>query len=195
MIKLTSTLQHMNIPAHSVNMAIREVRGKIERSSSETAGASNIIKALLDLDIKFDHPDKARVTALSVVQQVIEALDNTVVPEDVLVKAKRRADDFVDAPNNAWMFVKEAIAGPAVGEQTALIDGISTKVAVRSDGSIKKGGKKILAREIYLQMMAISAPVVKTEFQNRLMADVGMTKAGARTYTQDLDKEFNPKSV
>lgn len=191
MIKLTATLTHMNIPTESVNRALQVVRGRLERASSETAGAITYIKALLDLDVAFDNSDKARITAFAVTQEVLQAPDNFVDPDEVLKKALKKANDFVDESSNAWLFVKASTMSGNAEEQSAVVDGLETKVTLKADGSIKKGGKQVLALEMYRREAAARGGSVDSgEFTKLIVKELGMSVVGARTYTYNARKSF-----
>ena len=73
----------------------------------------------------------------------------------------------------------------------SLSEGIDDKVEVKADGKIKKGGKQILAAELYKKhVVETENPVDNQGFIKILMAELGMTKAGATTYAYNCKKQF-----
>ena len=61
-----------------------------------------------------------------------------------------------------------------------------------ADGSIKKGGKELLAVELYKKYTSElnGAPYQNQAFIAILVAQLGMSKAGATTYNYNMKKKF-----
>ena len=196
MINLQSTIAHLNIPTDSPSRAIQAVRGRLQRANSESAGAVSFVKALLDMDVKFKTSDEARIAAFALVEDVIKS--NCIIDDAELAfaRALAKADKFINAASNSWMFVESGAYTPAkaAGNQVAVVDGVDTKVEVKADGSIKKGGKKVLALEIYRREAAKGA-VNTSEFTKMLSKELGMSTVGARTYAYNAKKEFESSPV
>lgn len=153
------------------------------------------------LGVKLTAPDimnrpvtDARTYAMTIVQAVIDnvvkadgAVDDA---DEMFAAAKERAYAFITRPSNSWMF---AVAAPTEVSTTAVAvaTSVDVKVEVKSDGSIKKGGKEILAIALYEKHVKnAAAPATNQEFIAILMSELGMTKAGATTYNYNMKKKF-----
>ena len=192
MINVSKTLEHMNIPTHSVSRAITSVRGRLDRAG-EVIGAQKFIKELLDVDVKFTSTDQARIAAFNVVQDAIRNEGVITDAEDFVSTAISKANKFVNNPDHAWLFVKPGAYESSAVVTEAVVDGISTQVEVRADGKIKKGGKKILAVELY-NREASKGEVHAPDFVKILMKELGMSIAGARTYAHFCKTSYNTGS-
>lgn len=185
MINLLQTINHMNIPTESASRAIQAVRGKLQRASSESAGAVALVKALLDIDVKFNSHTEARIATFALVEDIIK---NDCVVNDLdeaMGRAMQKANSFINNSTNSWMFVSDQ---PMTKQ--AVVDGVDTKVIIKANGSIKKGGKKILALEIYKREL-LKGDVLPGELAKMFVNELGMTLSGARTYVYDTKKAYN----
>lgn len=189
MNNLSANIAHLNLDGNSVGRSLQIVRGRLERASSEINGASSFIKGLLGLDVEFTNNDVARVASFAATLFVIEAPNHTVDVNDVWQRAMTRANAFVSDPINAWLFVREPVVVAGKEAEQAVVDGIQTKVAVKADGSIKKGGLKILALEMYKREVE-KGEVDRKAFTKSLMSELGMSLEGARTYAYNARKEY-----
>lgn len=191
MIDITSTLTHMNIPVDSPSKAIQAVRVRLTRGASIQKAAADFIKKILDVDITFDDEVKARITSFAIIDNVLKS--NCVVDDvDELIKVSvKRADAFLSDPLNRWMFASQTSQTTDSSSMVALVDGVDTKVAVTSAGKIKKGGKEILAMDLYkLHVVDAATPLTNKEFVAVLMKELGMSLAGARTYSYNVAKKM-----
>lgn len=147
-------------------------------------------------DLLTDMPDEkyAGHWELMVAQGVAETVvKNVGVPLDeaeVLSNARARAKRLCLNPMNQCWFAKPEATEMST-EQVIVASGIETKVAVKADGSIKKGGKEVLAIELYKKYVAElnGAPYSNQAFIAILVAQLGMTKAGATTYNYNMKKK------
>ena len=191
MINLQSTIAHMNIPVDSPSRAIQAVRGRLQRATSESAGAVVFVKALLDIDVGFASSNEARIASFALVEDVIKhdcMIDDAYA---TFARALEKADKFINTESNSWMFAEVGVAVPTskpLGNQVAVVDGVQTKVGVNTDGSIKKGGKKVLSLEIYRRELA-KGDVKMSDYTKMLMKELGMSTVGARTYAYATKKE------
>jgi hypothetical protein len=133
--------------------------------------------------------------AITITQAAVEAVikqDGVVDNVDLLMsEAKARADKFITNPVHKWMFAKPEVISTSTTD-VAVATGIELKVAVKADGSIKKGGKELLAVELYKQYTATlnGAPHDNQSFIKILIKELGMTKSGATTYAYNMKKRF-----
>jgi hypothetical protein len=186
MLNVTHTLAHMNISATSVACAIQDVRELITVNENVAYNTRKFIKSLLGLEVKLSDNDQARVTALAVIEQVIKCKCEVADEEDLYNKAVARAEAHMRT--NPWMYVKvESVTSNQ--EQKAVAEGIDTKVSVRANGSIGRGGKQILAAALFkLHVTDSKTPCDNSCFVKILMKELQMTLPGARTYAHNLRK-------
>jgi hypothetical protein len=186
MLNLTKTVAHLNIPSDSPSRAIQAVRGRLERANSEKIGATDFVKALLDIDVTFETQDQARIAAFALIEDVITHKCEIDDAELAFDRAVVRANTFLGKSENSWMFNKPKESGV---EQVAVVDGIDMKVGVKEDGKLARGGKKMLAEEIYKREAAKNGGVVDSVALAAIyVKDLGMTKLGARTYVYNMRK-------
>lgn len=188
MINLVKTLAHLEIPLGSISRALQVVRGKLERASSESAGASKFIKSLLDVDIEFSNNDKARIVTFAVVKEIFRL--NGIIEDvnSVIQVGVKEAEEFINKPANSFMFSKDV----------NIVKPIKVKivkpkiVSVNPTNGLKRGDGKIIALQLYKREAQLSpAGVVNSgEFTKLLMKELGMTTVGARTYTYNTKKLY-----
>lgn len=206
MITVTeNALNHMQLPL-SPNQAVVSARELMSDNDTLVAGAGvKLITKMLGLTLDYNaFIDEASTVKeqnlidyeLVVTQAVAETIVRNVgVPLDeldVLVKAKERALKFVTNPSTQYYFAK---ADPtASGQPTtdvAFAASVDVKVAVKADGSIKKGGKEVLAIALYEKHVKnAETPLTNQEFIAVLVKELGMSKAGATTYNYNMKKKF-----
>lgn len=145
-------------------------------------------------DVKEDLlADYELMVAQAVAEHAVKNVGQPIDEVEVLTNARARAMRLLTSPQHAWMFAKpESTASGQSTEQVAVAAGIETKVAVKADGSIKKGGKEVLAIELYKKYVAElnGAAYSNQAFIAILVAQLGMTKAGATTYNYNMKKKF-----
>lgn len=185
MLNVTHTLDRMEISATSVSRAIQETREILSGSTDLCKAATNFIRKLLSLEVKFDNPDVAQTTAVAVVEAAVRANGEIGDEEALLKSALARAEAFVNKPENGWMFAKpEAEVAP---QETRAVEDTDLKVVVKSDGKIKRGGKQQIAGALFKKYVTESAtPCDNACFVRILQKEAGMTLAGARTYAHSL---------
>jgi hypothetical protein len=173
----------------------------------ETNGGVDLINQLLGLNLKRDDvvlhgvepkiaDDVEMMVCQGVIENVVKNVGQPIDEAEVLARAKARVAKLVSAPQHHWMFVKPDYSIAGQTNEVAVVAGIDTKVAIKKDGSIKKGGKEVLAAELYKKrVLASKQPVTNREFVQILISELGMTKAGATTYTYNVDRKFGQKLV
>ena len=176
-------LDNMGFDTECVSKMVQQIRTHITVSSSPIEKAKQMIKTIADVDVTI--PDIE--TAVPLAQFVAKAS----LEEEVC--------DFPDIIERAFSYVSELFkkhpwSAPKVASQTngpvvAVVEGIDVKVEVKSDGKIKKGGKQILAAELYKKHVTdAETPVDNQGFIKILMSELSMTKAGATTYAYNCKK-------
>lgn len=201
MIEIRSTLQHMNISDTCLTAAVQDVREFIEADgeSKYFERTNKLLSEILGMTIGRADVDGQPVGddhsyMLAIAQAVIEyAIKHDCVidePELAIVYAKQRAHKFITNPAHSWMFAKPQSV-EVVGEQRQVSADVDVKVAVTSEGKIKKGGKEVLAIALYEKhVLNAATPVDNQGFIAILMKELGMTKAGATTYNYNMKKKF-----
>lgn len=189
MINVKSTLAHMHVSHTSVSQGLQDLRGRLARSASECAGASSFIREVIEVNVKFTDNNQARLMAFAVLENLLKNNCEYADAAEVMKAATSRTDKLMADPANFYWFAKPEVVAGAETEQVAVVDGLDTKVTVKADGSIKKGGKQILAYQMYLKHVIESpTPISNSQFKELLISDLGMTKAGASTYAYNAAK-------
>lgn len=188
MLDVTAALEHLRIPKNSPIAAIRAVAEKFEDEGADVVAiATKLVKDMIGADATFTEANEARLVAMALAEAASKndgKFENEVV---ALALAQKRAADHM--AKNAWMYVKKTSAAPT--ETKAVVEGIETKVAVKADGSIKKGGKQVLAAELYKKhVLEATKAATNQEFIAILVKELGMSKAGATTYAYNCKKQL-----
>ena len=201
MIDVRIALNHLGIDSTCLTHAVQQVREHIEQvaENKRFEQTNHLLEKVLGVQLHVPDINNRPVGddydyMLTIAQAVVEALiKNECVIDDVdqiLAAAKLRADKFITNPRHHWMFAKTS-AVVSVGQQAQVSADVEVKVAVKADGSIKKGGKEILASALYEKfVMKAEVPVDNQGFIAILMKELGMSKAGATTYAYNMKKKF-----
>lgn len=197
MIDVSLALQHFGISNTSALRGVQEVHELIESAPNPCKKATELVEKILGVTVDFPQTDDrayipAYITVQAIVQNVIRAGCKFDDANLVVEEGRQHCAKFMSNPANAWMFaVEQSITAPT--NDVAVAEGIDIKVAVKADGTIKKGGKQILAKALYEQYRA--SPEFDANNENQpfiaiLVKQLGMSKAGATTYNYDLKKAF-----
>lgn len=177
-------LAALNIPNKCVMSAMQHVRSRVTENGIDEA--NYYIHTISGLNK--DYTDVSR--ALHVAQHLCEIAIKTdsFDPATEIQAGEDRHDAIIKAM--PWITAKaDAIA--VSDPQVAVVAGIDMKVSVNKDGKIKKGGKQVLAAELYKKYVKDAAvPLDNQGFISVLVKELGMSKAGATTYNYNLKKEF-----
>lgn len=194
MLDTTPAFQHMGLSVDCRLRAIQEVSVLVDESSNPTKAATKAIHDMLGVDVTFTEPRHARLTAMKVAELIVVAKHHIEDPNDIVAQAQEYTKNFLVNPRYKWMFAESDVVTSSSGiaaEKKAIVEGIETKVAVKADGSIKKGGKQILVAEMYKKnVLEATTPMTNQQFIALIMKDLGMTKAGATTYAYNAKKEL-----
>lgn len=197
MLNPLHSLERLHIRTDSSLAAIQDTRSIISSDVDVVGKAKTVIENILgipaDIDNKHIHLDHyVIIVAQHVVQTVMQAKGEIKDPLIVLDLAKIYADKYIANPNNQFHFAKVEAVDNSVNK--AVVKGIDTKVAVRRDGKIKKGGKQVLAAELYKKyVLEATKPLDNQGFINKLMKELDMSKAGATTYAYNCKKQLGVK--
>lgn len=187
MINAKPVLLHMGLTATSPSRIVEEIRDTIEEAGNPLKKANQIIADLTQLPASYTDLTLARHVA-QYVAQIAVAHESFDAEETIMVAEAHSAKIIGTMP---WAFVKEEATTGQGETKSAIVEGIDVKVAIKSDGKIKKGGKQILAAELYKKHVTESeTPLSNQDFIKVLMKELGMTKAGATTYRYNLAKQF-----
>ena len=200
MINARPALDHLDISSTSVIHAVQQVREFVERDGPDSTVSHSIwlIDKLIGVELQpamfANRPvTNDRTYAMQTAQAVVELLlksDCSVDdPGKLLEDAHKRVDAFVTKPSNKWLFAV-AVKDEGAVTEVAVAQGIETKVAIKADGTIKKGGREILAAELWKKHVLCDTPVDNQGFIKILMTQLGMTKSGATTYAWNMKKKF-----
>lgn len=180
-----NTLEAMDFNTASPTQAVQQVRQYIENDSQPIIAAERIIFNITSIVVEFNDLPTALHVAQYVVYDAIK-LDSYAFQDSIDHAFVRTAALFEKQP---W--VKPTVSELAPQTEVAVAAGVETKVAIKSDGKIKKGGKQILAVELYkLHVVETETPVDNQGFIAILMKELGMTKPGATTYAYNCKKQF-----
>lgn len=197
MLNPLHSLERLNIRTDSVLSAIQDTRNMITSDVNVVEKAKVVIENILgipaDIDNKHVYLDHyVVIVAQHIVQTVVNAKGEIKDPLIALDLAKIYADKYIANPNNQFHFAKVETVDTSVNK--AVVKGIDTKVAVRRDGKIKKGGKQVLAAELYKKyVLESSTPLDNQGFIAVVMKELDMSKAGATTYAYNCKKQLGVK--
>ena len=74
-----------------------------------------------------------------------------------------------------------------------VVSSVDVKVEVKDNGQMKKGGKQIIALELYKKFVVDAEEGNKlsnSDFVKLLMKELGMSLAGSRTYAYNCKNHF-----
>lgn len=188
MINTSPAFTRLNLGTSS-GRAVQEIRDLVNASKTPTTKASELIKMIVGVETTYTDPTRARLIAMSVADEAFKVNHQIADAEDFIKLCEARVDAFMTRVENAWMFATKGVTHAQ--ETVQVIDGIEMKVALKANGKIKKGGKEILAHELYKKHV-LEAPTALTnqEFITVLMKQLDMSKAGATTYAWSCKKKL-----
>ena len=182
-----NTLTQMDFDTTSITRMVQQIRDSITNASNPVDKAQRLVRALTSIDVKLPDVETAIPFTQYVAKAAIEEAEELKDHQPLIDRAFERVSE---------LFKKHPWSAPKVASQTngpvvSVCEGIDVKVEVKADGKIKKGGKQILAAELYKKhVIETENPVDNQGFIKILMAELGMTKAGAITYAYNCKKQF-----
>lgn len=192
MLDVSHVLDRYRISRDSEAMATSEVGILVRDSLTPMATASHFVKDLLSINWVFDEPIYAGLVCKHIVKTCVKSRCLIDDIDAVMNDAIGYAYKFINNPNNSYMWAKLDESSDVSANHIKVVEGIDTKVAVHASGKIKKGGKQVLANDMY-QKYVVNAlePLNNQGFISLLMKELDMTKAGATTYNYNQKKLYS----
>lgn len=191
MLNTKAVFERLNLGTSGLD-AIQVVRKEIDQAADPLAKSNELINTIVGVDRKYGNLIFARMVAMAVADNAFKANHEIGDVEEFLNQAEARINALMADPNNRFMFV-EAESDRRNVEPTEMksIEGVEMKVAVKANGKIKKGGKEILAHELYKKhVLEAATAATNQEFIAVLMKQLQMSKAGATTYAYNCKKKL-----
>jgi hypothetical protein len=190
MINAKKVLAKLNINQQSYLGAIQEVRDMIDSAPNKIAKAISLVQEIAGVTPELTDYDQAICVAQTVAEFAVR--EEMFDPEAAIEKGNARYARL--KKDQSWMFESEGSSRSK--NEVAVVEGIDVKVEVKADGKIKKGGKQILAAELYKKhVLEAASPLDNKAFIEVLVKELGMSKAGATTYAWNCRKQLGEKSV
>lgn len=194
MLDTTHVFDRLRIDHRSSVIACQEAANYIREAASPLLAASKMVNDFLSLDVRFDDEVYARIAVKSMIQQIVDAKNMVDDSQVIMDNANAYAKSFCENPNNSYLWSKPELTTTTADVQVQVVKELDTKVAVKADGSIKKGGKQILAQELYVKHVVESTtPLTNVQFIALIMKELDMSLAGARTYAYNAKKNSERK--
>lgn len=201
MIDIKPALQHLNIDCVSVIKAMQDVRAyaELDTPNNRLTRVNDLLQKVFGFSLDgvqigghdvlhtYEH-------ALTVAQAAFERaikMNCTFDDADQLkVEAVNRASALIAKPSNSWMFAQPESTQKQTSE-VHTIGGVDVAVVVKSDGKIKKGGKEVIALELYRKhVLDATEPLSNKALVELFMKEMNMSKAGATTYAYNVRKKL-----
>lgn len=180
------TIEAMDFDTKSTAHLVQQIRQYVESSASPIEAAQRIIRNITSIDVEIPNLETAVPLAQYVAMHSLKA-EEGMKYETLIENGFTYVSELFK--KHPWSAPKAASV--SCGPVVAVVEGIDVKVEVKADGKIKKGGKQILAAELYKKhVVEATNPVDNQGFIKILMSELGMTKAGATTYAYNCKKQF-----
>lgn len=203
MIDTEIAFKRFDISPTSVGRALRDVTLRIE--TEETADqlralsemkqcekASEIIHELIGVTMTFDSHHRAVLTAQAIVQALVKNACKVDDVDAIVNNAVEYVDKFLVNTKHQYFFAKKEATVQSTTD-VAVSDAVDVRVAVKNDGTIKKGGKEIITIALYEKYRASAEfdPANENQpFIAILMKELHVSKACATTYNYNMKKRF-----
>jgi len=179
-----SSLEPLGIPTTSVIAAVNATGELIRDATEPRVKAAEIVAAVAGVAMPdLDNVKKETVVAQVVVQQAV--LHGEFSGEAAVHAGVAKAESMAADPKYSFAFVKSEPIPDQSGTLVANVDGKEIKVEVKANGKIKKGGKQVLAAQLF----EANATKTTAELVAIFVKELGMTKAGATTYVYNCRKK------
>lgn len=179
-------LERLGFSTISVVRLIQEVREKIESSPTPQKEATKIIHHLTGLDRSYP----SVIDCVHITQSVAQSAllqDTAFDPEQAIKHGEDKVKDFRTSPRYQFIYASEL--KPA--EETKEIAGVD--VAIKTNGKIKKGGKQVIALQLFKDHV-VGEGVDNKTFVAILMKELDMSNAGATTYAYNSKKAYEQET-
>lgn len=191
MLNVSHVLDRNGIRSWNTTHAVADISAKVNDASDPIHMATKLFWDILSAPVKFTDAVQARIAAKHMIRDVLTykcVIDNDDVP-DIIDQALEYADGFCADPQNSYLWSQPDSETAPIQVTAQVVKDIDIKVAIRDDGKIKKGGKQILAAQMYQQyVLDAEVPLTNQEFIAVLMKELDMKKLGATTYAYNLRK-------
>lgn len=190
MLEVSHVLDRLNIRRTSVPFAVADVAVRVADSSDPLYAATKLFNDILSVTVPFKDAVHARIASKHMIRDVLTykcKIDNDDV-QDIVDEAIEYADGFCANPANSYLW-SQPDEDKVSTEIAQTVIGCEQKVVLREDGKIKKGGKQVLAAELYDKHVKNAVePISNTVFIQLLIDTLDMTKPGATTYAYNCRK-------
>jgi hypothetical protein len=191
MISAKATLVRLGIHDTSVTGAVRDVGMLIREASSPLHQANHLIETITGQPASYGDIDLAICVAQHCAETAVR--NDTFDPVQALIDGVTRDTQLRN--KQPWLYTKPEATSTST-EGVAIIEGSDVKVEIKSDGRIKKGGKQLMAAELYrIHVLEAATPVDNQGFIKILMKEAGLTRGGATTYAYDCKKKYGTKAA
>ncbi len=187
MLNCSSVLDKNHIRRTNVMFAVADASVLVSESVDPLHTASKLFFDVLGVEIKFTDNVYARMATKKMIELVVRndcMIVDEVANEILTAKAVDYADNFVSDPANSYLWSQSDETEVTTNQ---VIKGLDCKVAMTTAGKIKRGGRKILAIELYDKYVnKADAPLSRKEFIDLLINQLELTVAAANTYHYNL---------
>lgn len=188
---VNQTLRKHHLNVSSSIQLIQDVRTFVEKRGR--VGAAKLISELTGATPAIPTDNKK---AIHFTQAVIEGIykDNNAKAEVLFENAKIRIEQLATDPRYTWMYAEKEEANITKQQVSQEVD---VMVAVHEDGTIKKGGRAVLAEELYNKYVINGTEqTTRAAMIELFVKEIGMTPAGASTYFANAKAKFgDPKNL
>ena len=173
-------LDNLKVRTFSCAGMITDVGILMEESGNSTVWCKRFIDRFLGMEVEFDDDIEARIFTKSILVNWYK--NNFEYSDSVLDVATEYTKDFLNNP--FWSFLRSM---PEVISDIPNKVIANINVVVNANGKIKKGGKQIIAQELFEQhILNQTEPMSNKDFKDLLIKELDMTKLGANTYLNGL---------
>lgn len=190
---VSPALNHYDISTSSANVAVQVVGEHVFDQQTCQVFMHKVFNTDLDRDFfPIGCPsDFFKTFAQAAVEVAIKQKCKVDDVEDLLALAHDRTERFMLDPSHQYFFAHDEGSKTAASQQVAVAEGIDVQVEVKSDGSLKKGAKGVLAEALFRKhMLEAATPLTNKQFVEILVKEAQMTKSGANTYAYNLKHKF-----
>lgn len=191
MLNISTALTHLGIRNDTRLGAVQDISEKFTAvgENGHIRLGVQLVDDLLGVKAEFADGNEALLTTQYIVDAALLSEGNVEDGEIALQAALRKVEAFRNKPDNKWIFAKKAETVDT-SNQEQVSEMTDVKVAVKADGTIKKGGRQVLAAALY-QKYVVEATEKPTNawFKELLVKELGMSSAGASTYAYNCDAE------
>ena len=185
-MNIAPALTHLKIHTNTPSGAIYDIRNLVE---GKVLSPAELLYRICGMTKTFV---SERVGMSAVQHLVMNAIHNKCEVEDIdaaYALALTKGTTFVTAPENQFHFaVAEAEVTSSV--KSTFTTSVDVEVAIKSDGSIVKGGKQVLTEALYHKYVTIAEnPMDSKQFVLFLVKELQITKACATTYKHNAKKD------